>query len=126
MTTPPEIRLQRWKIKTRTGATDYSEIVAQDFVAASFSDAHKALAELDMKVGAILDEAGIIYQFRVPYLTFARELWKIMRRYFRVPPALLAALVAKYEAIGARRDLLERIAEAVTGTRVGGVGGITL
>lgn len=114
-----------WRIKTETGATDYSRIVAEEDTAKAFFDMHTQLAELDTKVGAILDEARVRAHMRASYLTFARELWKIQYRYGNVLPGEIAALITKYTTWGLDRTLLERIAAAITGASAP-AGGISL
>lgn len=124
-TTPAARRLAKWRIKVETGATDYSRIVADEDTAKAFADMHTQLAELDTKVGAILDEARVRAHLRASYLTFARELWKIQYKYGNVLPGEVAALITKYTTWGLDRGLLERIAAAVTGASAP-AGGITL
>lgn len=124
-TTPASRRLVNWRIKTETGATDYSRIVAEEDTAKAFLDMHTQLAELDTKVGAILDEARVRAHMRASYLTFARELWKIQYRYGNVLPGEIAALITKYTTWGLDRTLLERIAAAITGASAP-AGGISL
>jgi hypothetical protein len=69
----------------------------------------ESLADLDAKVGRILDEEGIIGTDRIKYLNFARKLWKLAYTYTFVKSSTVNSLREYYRSLGARERILKRI-----------------
>jgi hypothetical protein len=73
-----------------------------------------SLADLDAKVGRILDEEGIIGTDRIKYLNFARKLWKLAYTYTFVKSSTVNSLRALYRSLGAKERILKRIEQLFT------------
>jgi len=69
----------------------------------------ESLADLDAKVGRILDEEGIIGTDRIKYLNFARRLWKLVYTYTYLKSSTVNSLRALYRSLGAKERILKRI-----------------
>lgn len=75
----------------------------------------------------VLDEAGIIGNFRIPYLNFARKLYHLKARYGSETLRTHARVErAKYEAMGLRADVLDKIMSLMIGEAGGAGGAITI
>jgi len=91
------------------------------------------LAELDAKVGAILDDEGITGTDRIKYKNYARKLWSIGNKYGFIKSSKLNALREEFRSDGANERILRRIEqvliipvkEARAGGRAGGEGAIS-
>jgi hypothetical protein len=92
-----------------------------------------ALAEIDAKVGAILDDEGITGTDRIKYKNYARKLWAIGRKYGFIKSSKLNALREEFRSDGANERILRRIEQALiipvkearAGGRAGGEGAIS-
>jgi len=71
-------------------------------------------AEVDSKVGGILTQHGIPGNDRIKYHNFARTIERRHREGTLVPDVLNAEL-AKYEALGCDRAVLDEIVRTITG-----------
>jgi len=91
------------------------------------------LAELDAKVGAILDDEGITGTDRIKYRNYARKLWSIGNKYGFIKSSKLNALREEFRSDGANERILRRIEQALiipvkearAGARAGGEGVIS-
>jgi len=73
------------------------------------------LVSIDMAVGMILDKHDVYARRRVAYLSFARELYAFLRRYKKLPPEVVTALIVKYRVLEECRDeILREIVELFT------------
>jgi len=114
-----DVRAKNWqKAREAYATTTYTakmEAVDVDTV----KTAHEDLAALDRMVGDILTKHGIFKRDRVKYLSFAREIYRFMRRYGAVPADYIEALVTKYRIEHCDVDILREIVNEMLGTAGG-------
>jgi len=72
-----------------------------------------SLAEIDAKVGAILDDEGITGTDRIKYKNYARKLWSIGRKYGFIKSSKLNAIREEFRSDGANERILRRIEQAL-------------
>ena len=125
---PGDERTRKYIKKRDEGVTESNYQAAIRMVDESALQPFEDLSAIDEAVGSILTDAGIYGRRRTAYLSFARELYKFMRRYGSLPAELVASKVSEYTFLeGCDRGLLERIATEVFGVGAGaGAGGGTV
>jgi len=75
-----------------------------------------ALVDMESRIAEILDNAGVIGNFRIPYLNFGRTLFRAKGHNSGVALSKIAAAEkAKWVALGCDASLLDKIATVVIG-----------
>jgi hypothetical protein len=118
--TDGELREQHYKYKmknTEKRAENYQEEVTwfMNLDEDKFKERmpQVALAEIDAKVGAILDDEGITGTDRIKYKNYARKLWAIGHKYGFIKSSKLNALREEFRSDGAIERILRRIEQTL-------------
>lgn len=105
-------RIEKYEIKrTTTMPVAYEKMVKERKPAVEKLGAR---AEIDEKVSGILNAHGVPGNFRIPYHNFARIIDRHLRNKTLVPKTVEAEM-AKFEALGCDRTILEEIVKTLTG-----------
>jgi len=76
----------------------------------------KILTDVEIKVKEILDDAGIVGNFRIPYLNYARALIRASGHQHGIALRKVAtAEKSKFVALGCDPEILDKITEVVIG-----------
>jgi len=88
----------------------------KDLMVAGQQELQAELTDMEIKVRQILDDEGIIGNFRIPYLNFARALFRAKGHNSGLALQKIAsAEKAKFVAIGLDPDILDKIINVVIG-----------
>ncbi len=110
--TDPNQRLTAWQIKTDTGRVKATLDALRPEMLEHYKTAVVSLCELETKARQTLNAAGVHTIMYVPYLSHARQLYKLSRQQGISGEsfALVAkVLLEKWEARGLRSDVLAAI-----------------
>ena len=105
-------RLVAWQIKTDTGRVKETLDALRPEMLAHYKAAVASLCEMETKARQTLNAAGVHTIMYVPYLSYARQLYKLSRQQGISGEsfAMVAkVLLEKWEARGLRSDVLAAI-----------------
>ncbi len=110
--TDPNQRLTAWQIKTDTGRVKETLDALRPEMLVHYKAAVASLCEMETKARQTLNAAGVHTIMYVPYLSYARQLYKLSRQQGISGEsfALVAeVLLEKWAARGLRSDVLTAI-----------------
>ncbi|MCX7785782.1 MAG: hypothetical protein N2201_06120 [candidate division WOR-3 bacterium] len=107
-------RVDKWDLKLNGDVLSEKVATLKPMMKAQIETEFPALVEVENEVKAILGEIGITSSLNPPYLNFARETYRLSKRF--LGKQLLRevdAIMAKWLARGFDKDILERIRNTV-------------
>jgi hypothetical protein len=110
----PSQRSKRWEIKTRTELLAPVLDASHDLNARLIKEAYDEIDNVYSFVAKILDQNGVLANFRIIYRAYAEELWKLKKTYnSNALQTKVDALYLYYLASGLDNFLLRLIAQAL-------------
>jgi hypothetical protein len=110
----PSKRSKRWEIKTRTELLSPVLDASHDLNARLIKEAYDEIDNVYSFVAKILDQNGVLANFRIIYRAYAEELWKLKKTYSSSAlQTKVDALYLYYLATGLDDFLLRLVAQAL-------------